>query len=66
MQACVEEDTIALTGILGEGGERHVTSIQTELESIEQRFTEQLSGIASSEELQQEKVDFLGKKGAVT
>ena len=43
-----------------------MTSIQTELESIEQRFTEQLSGIASSEELQQVKVAFLGKKGAVT
>ena len=65
-QACVGEDTINSTGLSGEGGEGHVTSIQTELESIEQRFTEQLSGIASSEELQQVKVVFLGKKGAVT
>ena len=43
-----------------------MTSIQAELGIIERDFTEQVSAASSSEELQQVKVAFLGKKGAVT
>jgi len=43
-----------------------VTSIPSELHTIEQDFAGQLSRAATSEELQQVKVAFLGKKGILT
>ena len=43
-----------------------MTSILGELEIIEKNFAERLSGAASSDELQQVKVAFLGKKGSLT
>jgi len=43
-----------------------VTSILGELEIIEKDFAERLSGVAASDELQQVKVAFLGKKGSLT
>ena len=43
-----------------------MASIRAELESIEREFMEQISEAASSDSLQQVKVAFLGKKGAVT
>lgn len=43
-----------------------MTSIPTELQAIDKEFAEQLSAVSSSEELQQVRVAFLGKKGTLT